>query len=262
MPVKALQIRAKQIDKMVTCLNMKTKRLSYLIAAITLFVVACGSNEDKKVAPPETKAELPEDTTLEELQTEGLSRENIDTFSTMAFSSYAKKQKKDFDWSRFRLEHNWVDSSMYTTSWSPTKDYYDRYGRFLKYSPDSALFIDLDSYNIDIQKDKKGNLIGTEVGPDVEVSLINTKTGKKTRVLFFGPGNSVEDALWLDKDNIAIMGTEEREKVGKVAAIWKYNIPTNSFYQYELQDSVVARRLVGYWRRERLKEVKAKLPEL
>ena len=75
-------------------------------------------------------------------------------------------------------------------------------------------------------------------------------------------GNSVEDALWLDKDNVAIMGTEEREKVGKVAAVWKYNIPTNSFYQYELQDSVVARRLVGYWRRERLKEVKAKQPEL
>jgi hypothetical protein len=261
MPVKALQIRAVQIDKMVTCLNMKTKRLYYLMAAIAIFAVACGSNEDKKVAPPESTAEV-SDSTVEELQTEGLSRENIDTFSTMAFSSYAKKQKKDFDWSRFRLEHNWIDSSMYTTSWAPSKDYYARYGRFLKYSPDSTLFIDLDSYNIDIEKDKKGNLIGTEVGPDVEVSLINPKTGKKTRVLFFGPGNSVEDALWLDKDNVAIMGTEEREKVGKVAAIWKYNIPTNSFYQYELQDSVIARRLVGYWRRERLKEVKAKQPEL
>ena len=78
MPVKGLQIQARPIDKMVTCLNMKTKRLSYLVAAIALFVVACGSNEDKKVAPPETKTELPEDTTLEELQTEGLSREYID----------------------------------------------------------------------------------------------------------------------------------------------------------------------------------------
>lgn len=240
---------------------MKTKCLFYLIAATAVFAVACGSNEDKKAEPPETTAEVP-DSTVEELQTDGFSRENIDTFSTMAFSSYAKKQKPDFDWSRFKLEHNWIDSSMYTTSWTPGKDFYDRYGRFLKYSPDSSRFIDLDSYNIEIVKDKKGNLVGTEVGPDVEVSLINPTTGKKTRVLFFGPGNSVEDALWLDKDNVAIMGTEEREKIGKVATVWKYNIPTNSFYQYELQDSVVARRLVGYWRRERLKEVKAKQPEL
>jgi hypothetical protein len=261
MPVNALHIRAKQIDKMVTCLNMKTKRLFYLIAVIAVFAVACRSNEDKKADPPATTAEVP-DSTVEELQTDGLSRENIDTFSTMAFSSYAKKQKPDFDWSRFKLEHNWIDSSMYITNWTPGKDFYDRYGRFLKYSPDSSQFIDLDSYNIEIVKDKKGNLVGTEVGPDVEVSLVNPKTGKKTRVLFFGPGNSVEDALWLDKDNVAIMGTEEREKIGKVAAIWKFNIPTNSFYQYELQDSAIARRLVGYWRRERLKEVKAKQPEL
>src|SRR5262249_42765844 len=138
------------------------------------------------------------------------------------------------------------------------------YGRFLKYSPDSNLFIDMDSYNVDIKKDKKGKWVGTEVGPDTEVSLVDPKTGKKTRLMFMGPGNSVEDGLWLDNNNLVLMGVQDADSTqqgstgkttGKTAAVWRYNVPTKTFYLYELHNDTTAKQIMGYWRKERLKDV-------
>lgn len=236
---------------------MKTKRLFYLIAVATVFAVACGSNEDKKaVPPPETTAEVVPDSTVEEMPDTVLSRETIDTFSTMAFTTHAKKQTKAFDWSRFRMEQNWIDSSPRITSFIPDKQFLDAYGRFVKYSPDSSMFVDLDSYSFQIKKDGKGQWQGTSMDPEQEIGLVNLKTGKKTRLLYLGPGRSVEDALWLDNDNLALIGVDESiDNSSKVASVWKVNIPTNSFYQYELKDSVAARKILGTWRKERLKGV-------
>lgn len=235
---------------------MKTKRLSYLMVVIAVFVVACVSNEDKKVAPPEATAtaDVP-DSTVEEMPDTILSRETIDTFSTMAFTSHAKKQTRTFDWSRFRMEQNWIDSSLRVTSYKPDKQFLDAYGRFVKYSPDSSMFVDLDSYSFQIKKDSKGQWQGTSMDPEQEIGLVNLKTGKKTRLLFLGPGRSVEDALWLDNENLALIGVDESTNNSKVASVWKVNIPTNSFYQYELRDSAAARKILGTWRKERLKGV-------
>ena len=51
------------------------------------------------------------------------------------------------------------------------------------------------------------------------------------------------------------MGVEDQDSLGKVATVWKFHVPTNTYFIYELKDSVVARRLLGYWRKERLKGV-------
>ena len=95
-----------------------------------------------------------------------------------------------------------------------------------------------------------------ENGPDTEVSLINPKTGQKTQLLFLGPGGSVEDALWLDKNNLVLMGIQDNGHKGKAATVWKYNVPTKTFFLYELRDSVTAVQLImGNWRDERLKGI-------
>jgi hypothetical protein len=235
---------------------MKTKHLFYLIAVIAIGYVACKSKEDKKATP--TTATIPTvDTTVAEEEIDsGSVLENVDTFSTIAFSSYAKKQSSSFDWSRFRMEHSWVDTGMLVQSYTPDQKFYEAYGRFIKYSPDSTMFIDLDSYNVGMKKDSKGKWVGTEYGPDSEVSLVNLQTKQKIRLLFMGPDGSVEDGLWLDKDNLALIGVEDSgDSTGKVAAVWKINIPSKSYYLYTLRDSVTARRLIGYWRKERLKGV-------
>jgi hypothetical protein len=235
---------------------MKTKHLFFIMAVIAIAAYACGSNEDKKIAPPppETAAVDSSEDEMEFPDTI-LSRENIDTFSTLAFTTHAKKQVSNFDWSRFRMKENWQDDSLLVVNYKPSKDYLAAYGRFVKYSPDSSRFLDLDSYSVQIKKDGKGKWQATELELDTEISLVDLKTGKKTRLLFTGPEGSVEDALWLDKDNIALIGIEEGDSTGKVAAVWKINIPTKSYFLYELKDSATANRILHTWRKERLKGV-------
>lgn len=233
---------------------MKSSVIFTICLAIVL-LIACNSNDKKKV-PPQPTVTNTEDTNAIETVDSGLDVEMIDTFNTTAFSNYVKKQSSGFDWSRFRLTNSWTDDSMMTASWAPDKKFYDMYGRFVRYSPDSTKFIDLDSYNIHIEKDSKGNLTGTESGPDTEVSLVDLKSNKKIRLLFMGPGGSVEDALWLDKDNLALMGVQDYgDSTGKVAAVWKLNIPTNTFYLYELNDGGAAQKIMRRWRKERLKGI-------
>jgi len=230
---------------------MKINNLIYPVIACSVILASCTDN-DKKSSEKNTTT----DSTVTESSTidTAFATETIDTFNTSGFSTYAKQHAKEFDWSKFRMTNTWSDDSLVTSSFHPDKTYYAAYGRFLKYSPDSSRFIDLDSYNIDIKKDKNGHWVGHEIGPDTEVSLVNKKTGKKTRLIFFGPNNSIEDGLWLDNDNLVLMGIRQSDST-KSAAVWRFNVPTNTFYLYELHDGEAAKKIMGYWRKERLKDV-------
>lgn len=230
---------------------MKRKHLIYAIIAAFVVLASCTGNDKKAKEEEETT----EDSTVAESNIDtAFATETIDSFNTTGFSTYAKQHVKEFDWTKFRMTNSWTDDWQKTVSFHPDKNYYELYGRFLKYSPDSTYFLDLDSYNIDITKDKKGRLIGHEIGPDTEVDLINPKTGQKTRLLFFGPGNSIEDGLWLDNNTLVLMGVQQNDST-KTAAVWRYNVPTKTFYLYELHDAAAAQKLMGYWKRERLKGV-------
>lgn len=236
---------------------MKLKLILY--TGIALCIASCGGNNDKKVDVADSSEPMVlEDTTTLIQDDSALDVEMIDTFTTTAFSDYAKRQSSGFDWTQFRMTSTWVDDSLLTASFSPDKTFYADYGKLIKYSPDSSMFVDLDSYNMDITRDSKGRLVGTELGPDSEVSLVNLKNKQKKRLVFLGPGGSIEDALWLDKENLVLMGVQEHNDSSKVAAVWKIHVPTNTFYLYELPNSEAAQKIMGNWRKERLKSVQPK----
>lgn len=216
-------------------------------------LIACQS--DPKSTVPSDNADTEDEEMVDELVDTLLNTENIRTFESLGFTTVAKSKVQGFDWSKFVMSDTWKEDTMYTTPFRPDADYYTNYGRFLKYSPDSTYFIDLDSYNINIHKDSKGNWIGEELGPDTEVSLVNPKTGEKTRLIFFGPSSSVEEAIWLDDDNVALLGVHDDGVSGAIAVVWKYHLPTQTFYLYELKDGLSAQELIGSWRHERLKGV-------
>lgn len=230
------------------------KHLLYVSLVMVLFIAAC-KDEPKKETTPVTADQ--EDSVTETIDTL-LSDETVQQFSMSGFSDYARKQAAGFDWSRFRMTGTWQEDSPLVSRFQPEKGFYTDYGPFLKYSPDSTRFIDLDSYNIDIKKDSKGQFIGHEIGPDVEVSLVDVSAGTRTRLLFMGPGGSIEDGMWLDNHTLVLMGVQENEKEEKKATLWRYHMPTQTYYLYELPDTAAARPLVGYWRKERLKQVEIK----
>lgn len=232
---------------------MKYTIYSSIMAMLLLTAIACNDNADKQAAPED---ETDSDSVVVNGPDTTLTAETIQRFQTTGFTDYAKSKIPSFDWSKFKYKSSYEQDSMFTQTWQPNKTYYASYGSFLKYSPDSTRFIDLDSYNIDIRKDGSGKLVGTAGGPDTEVNLINPKTGKSQRLLFMGPGGSVEDAFWTNNNELVIVGTQENEEnAGKKVTVWKINLSDNMYDLYELDDEQAAVKLAGQWRKERLKGV-------
>jgi hypothetical protein len=229
--------------------------MKYLIHSCIVAVLIFVSCKDKAPQEPPANTENREDSGAMENIDTLLSAETIQSFSTSGFSGYAKEKSPGFDWSKFRMTATWQEDSALVTPFHPDKAFYASYGPFLKYSPDSSMFIDLDSYNIEIRKDSKGRYIGSELGPDCEVSLVDIEGGKKTRLVFLGPGGSIEDGIWLDNQTLVLMGVQDNGEGGKTASLWRYHVPTHTFYLYEIPDTAVAAPLIGYWRKERLKHV-------
>jgi hypothetical protein len=224
-----------------------------ILAILILSVTACNDNADKQAAPDE---EPVTDSVVTNGPDTTLAAETIQQFQTAGFTDYAKSKIPSFDWSRFKYKSSYEQDSLLTGDFKPSKTYYASYGSLLKYSPDSSRFIDLDSYNIDIRKDASGKLIGTAGGPDTEVSLIDPKSGKSKRLLFMGPGGSVEDAFWTGNNELVIVGTQENEENGgKKVTVWKINLADMMYDIYELDDVGAADKLAGQWRKERLKGV-------
>lgn len=232
------------------------KRLTILISVVSFLIFSCrDTSKDKKALPGMVTDSTAIDST-ENIDTV-LTAENFTFFNRSGFSAKAKSSLPSFDWSKFKLVNVYKDDSLLTAPFEPSREFYEAYGRYLKYSPDSSMFIDLDSYNIEIERGKTGQWVGTEKGPDTEVSLIDLQSKKRKRLVFLGPGGSVEDAAWLDNDNVVLVGVQEDgDGEQSSAVLWKYHLPTNTFFLYEMPDSVSADKLIGSWRKERLKGLK------
>ncbi|MEP7257154.1 MAG: hypothetical protein ABI687_02175 [Flavitalea sp.] len=224
-----------------------------LIGCLSLAVYACKNdpkNEPRTDALPRNEHDQVEvvDTTL--------TNETISFFNRSGYSTFAKARLKDFDWSRFHMVDTWKDDSVTSSRFQPDKTYFDNYGQFLKYSPDSSFALDLDSYNTSITRTKDGKLIGREEGPDTEINLIDLKNKEKKRLVFLGPSGTIEEGGWIDEDNLVLIGFQDApDETSQVPLIWKYHLPTHTFYLYQSTDTVGVQQKMNSWRKERLKGV-------
>ena len=220
-----------------------------------IFVVFYSCKNDPKKEPLTNALPKQEQEEVEVIDTM-LTNETISFFNKSGYSNFAKSRLKDFDWSRFHMIDTWKDDTVTSAKFEPDKAYFENYGRFLKYSPDSSFVIDLDSYNTTITKNKDGKLIGREEGPDTEISLIDLKNKEKKRLVFLGPGGSIEEGGWIDEDNLALIGLQDTpDESVQVHLIWKYHLPTHTFYLFQSTDTIGAQQQMNSWRKERLKGV-------
>ena len=236
---------------------MQFKHLYLFITLFCTIIISCNNDDkataDNTIKPAGTATPAEDSVEIINAVDSFFTPETINTFSTTAFSDYAKKKSAAINWSKFEMIQIYSVDSPLAQPATLDRKFFDAYGPFLKYSPDSSMFIDLDSYNVDIKKEKNGKRTAIELGPDFEVSLIDLKTKVKMRLIFMGPQGSVEDATWLDNENLVLMGVQNySDKNGRVT-VWKYNVPTNTFFVYEWKDDATAKQLLGYWRTERLK---------
>jgi hypothetical protein len=227
--------------------------MKYLVYP-TLFSVilfSCNSQDQQNTAEAE-------ETTIDSSQMRTGTELPENTISMLSNEEIYRTDGEDeeINWNNFKLTKFWREDSPLVRTFEPTRGYYETYGPFLVYSPDSTHFIDLDSYNVQIRKTSNGKLAGNAQGPDTEVSLVDRNNKKRIRLLFFGPGGSIEDAKWIDNETLLLIGTVEGIKDGELnAGIFRYHIPTKSFQVYETADKKIITHLKGYSSRERLKQV-------
>ena len=225
------------------------KYLTFISILAALFFSDCKSNPDEDQQAVAAGGE-----TTERLDTV-FSQRDIAYLSQLKASTYAIAQHAPIVWSKFTMVASSQDDSLVTSPFRPDSSFYRTYGRLLKYSPDSSMFIDMDSYNIDFQKNKSGRLYPIEHGPDTEVSLVDLEKKQRTRLVFLGPGNGVEDGGWIDSNSVVLIGYYEKDtsKIKK-AVIWRYHVPTRSFHVYESPDTSIVGKLLS-WRKERIRQL-------
>lgn len=136
----------------------------YSIFVMIGFFIACDTNNTQDQQAPETG--LGQDSIITGRNDDAFSDEAIAFINETGFSRYAKSKAQQIDWTKFVITRFWKENFLIKTPFEPVKSYFDSYGQFLKFSPDSSKFIDLDSYNYAISKDKNGRLIGNVQGPD------------------------------------------------------------------------------------------------
>jgi hypothetical protein len=235
--------------------NLFVRTLIFLL--ITTYVACKGKEEGKPATVPASVPAPPTDNdsvNIENVDTV-LTSETIRFFDHSGFSDYTRSGISAFDWSKFRLVNVWKEDSMIVAPFKLDESFLRNYGSLIRYSPDSSMFIDLDSYNIDISRNSKGQLVGKEIGPDSEVSLVDLNTKERRRLVFLGPDGSIDEGGWLDKETIVLAGMQDNADAGKTAVIWKYHIPTNTFFMYELPVSADIKQLMNDWTKKRLKDV-------
>lgn len=128
------------------------------------------------------------------------------------WEDYYQQFDADFKWSRFELSTrdslSFMPGSIFPC-WHP--EFNDYYQPLLIFSPDSSRYLDIDSYLWFVIDP---NIAEPEIGysPDQEINLVNISDSTVTRIAFRGPVSRVEDALWLDQEEVVLLENNESGK--------------------------------------------------
>jgi hypothetical protein len=137
------------------------------------------------------------------------------TINDFRFSSFKPTDTVSFD----NLEFNDIKTLM---------DFYSIYKPALTFSKDGNKFIDVYSYELNLEK--KGNKIvysGSEV--DQAISLCDIKTKRWTRILFCGYSLRIQEATWLTDTKFMLVGSVQNEDSEYLPVIYIGDMIKNSF---------------------------------
>ncbi len=123
------------------------------------------------------------------------------------------------------IKSDTAKNELFTSDFTATDSFYQRFGSLLVYNQDSSLFIDAYSTSWIVETGKGGKLHAREGEVDNEVSIVNTKTNKRTRLLYCGPSCQFQKAFWYNDEIVGVMGMmSEYADEYYTPAIWFVNI--------------------------------------
>lgn len=140
------------------------------------------------------------------------------------------------NWSRFKLKDYWNGDSLEQKPYEADRNFYNDYDSLLKWSADSSYILDIGTYGMMAVKDKQGKSRLESGEADTEIALLDPKKKLRTRLMFFGPGTSIEAAQWVDSNQVAILGTFDEDADNKQdTTLWIINAKDKFFKRYELK---------------------------
>jgi hypothetical protein len=198
-----------------------TKLYKFLLL---LFFCACGTGKEKS---PPTQPNSEDSVYDETIVDTVLSGESFQFFTKTTFKN---------EGSKFVLVNSWKEEKIMESDFTIGPSFLKEYHQLLRISPDSTQIIDFGTTNVTKITDRNGKNSWEELGPDSELSLLLPKENKKQRLLFLGPGAAIEDAGWMDQETVVIAVKQLNFDESKsVTMIYKYHLPTQTFYLYEQQ---------------------------
>lgn len=115
-----------------------------------------------------------------------------------------------------------------------------QYRSFMVFSPDSSLAVDLFSYGTIPSVDERGRVTLEGADPDSEVGLVDSRSLRRRRLLFAGPGTRFQDAGWQGDSLVIITGISDANADNvPVPMIWRLNLAAGTLQvlQYRAEDS-------------------------
>lgn len=146
-------------------------------------------------------------------------------------------------------------------AWIPMDDFnFDTlYAQFFIFSPDSNFFLDLDSYNLALERENDG-LVSNGFEVDTEIVLYDVKNRRYRSVFSYGTSCKIETAFWINNDAFCLLGWEENYGVQQNQSTWNavlHQYFTNSNREGgHAWNTAVNHQQKSYLKEIRLKDVK------
>lgn len=230
-------------------------KLAALFLLVLILVIACTNRTPDKIAPIEEDEEEMMVEADSILSIQGIGKDRVISWLNYIHPSYSLALDS------FKLSSVWIEDSLLPITYSNTKAFLDLYQPYLINSPDNNYSLDLDSYNIKLYKNKEQQLEAHSGEPDTQIFLLDNQQEKRFRLLFFGPGNHVDDAYWLDSETFILMGIfsdPEHETNKYYPSIYKINIKENLFEKYSYENTIAPDFVLDYTSRIRFKGITIK----
>jgi len=141
----------------------------------------------------------------------------------------------DFKLSSFKPTDTIAFGNLEYNDTKTLKEFYSIYKPALTFSKDSNIFIDIYSYELNLEK--KGNKIvysGSEV--DQAISLYNIKAKRWTQILFCGSSLRIQEVIWLSNIKFMLVGSLWNDESKYLPVIYIGDMKNNSFEVFTSND--------------------------
>jgi hypothetical protein len=150
----------------------------------------------------------------------------------------------NFKLTDFKLLNSKPFESNYKHDLKDLNSFYTIYKPVLTFSADSTAFLDIYSYQLNLEK-KNGRIIAS---PDIDqaIMLYDKKSSYWDRICFGSASFHYDEAIWLDDQKFILLAVENSEKNYWTPHIFIGDIKTHKLFFYTNKNSSCVQKTTGY----------------